>query len=354
MNGKRRIVTLSVLLGTLLLSLALASSSPASPISSKKAQLRLVQARLQTVYHKVDMAVEKYNQATTQLSGIKLQISENEKQLKVAEYNLAIADRQLSARARDIYKTHDVGVTDVLFAASSFDELVTQLDMMERLGNSDVDTVQSIKSYRAEIKDRRVKLDADKKAAAKLVTEAAAQKAEVEGLQNRLESMTAGIKADIKRMEAAQAAAAQRAAAAAAAANGGSTGGGTSNSGNVVDPGGSGHSAVVGIAQAELGKPYVYGAAGPNSFDCSGLTMYVYAEVGVNLYHGATMQQRESSAIPLSELQPGDLIFFGNASFSHHVAIFVSGSTCIEAPHTGDVVRYGTWTGRDAWIGGRY
>ena len=49
--------------------------------------------------------------------------------------------------------------------------------------------------------------------------------------------------------------------------------------------------------------------------------------------------------MPLSDLRPGDLIFFGNASFSHHVAIFVGGSTCIEAPHTGDVVRYGTWTG---------
>jgi len=350
-NGKRRIVTLSVLLGALLLSFAFASSSFASPISSKKAQLRQVQAKLQTVYHKVDMAVEKYNQATTQLSGIKLQISENEKQLKVAEYNLAIADRQLSTRARDIYKTHDVGVTDVLFAASSFDELVTQLDMMERLGNSDVDTVQSIKSYRAEIKDRRVKLDADKKAAAKLVTEAAAQKAEVEGLQNRLESMTAGIKADIKRMEAAQAAAAQRAAAAAAAANGGSTGGGTSNSGNVVDPGGSGHSAVVGIAQAELGKPYVYGAAGPNSFDCSGLTMYCYAQIGIGLSHGATDQQHASTPVPLSALQPGDLVFFGGPSYSYHVGIYVGGGSMINAPHTGAVVSYGSIGG--AWIGGR-
>ena len=50
--------------------------------------------------------------------------------------------------------------------------------------------------------------------------------------------------------------------------------------------------------------------------------------------------------MPLSDLRPGDLIFFGNASFSHHVAIFVGGTTCIEAPHTGDVVRYGTFTGR--------
>ena len=67
MNGKRRTLTFSVLLGTLLLSLLLTTPSLASPISSKKAKLREVQAKLQTVYHKVDMAVEKYNQARSQL-----------------------------------------------------------------------------------------------------------------------------------------------------------------------------------------------------------------------------------------------------------------------------------------------
>jgi cell wall-associated NlpC family hydrolase len=82
--------------------------------------------------------------------------------------------------------------------------------------------------------------------------------------------------------------------------------------------------------------------------------MYCYAQVGIHLSHGATDQQRSSSAVALSDMRPGDLVFFGNASFSHHVAIFVGGTTIIEAPHTGDVVRYGTYTGRDAWIGGRF
>ena len=203
MNGRPRIATLSVLLGTLLLLLTFASSTFASPVSSKKAQLRQVQAKLQTVYQQADVAVEKYNQATSQLATVQAQIKENEHLLKVAEYNLEIANEQLSARAESIYKTRDVGVVDVIFAASSFDDLVTQLDVMERLGNSDVDTVKSIAAYRLDIKDRRVKLGADKKAAAKLVASASAHKAEVEGLQSKLERMTAGIRADIKRLQAA-------------------------------------------------------------------------------------------------------------------------------------------------------
>ena len=194
MNGKRRFVTLSVLLGTLLLTFAFASSALASPVSSKKAQLREVQAKLQTVYHNVDVAVEQYNQATSQLETVAGQVSRNERLLKVAEYNLGVANEQLSARAEDMYRTRDVGVVDVLFAANSFDDLVTQLDLMERLGNSDVDTVKSIAAYQQDIKTRRVKLDADKKAAAKLVASAAEHKSEVEGLQSKLEQMTAGLK----------------------------------------------------------------------------------------------------------------------------------------------------------------
>jgi cell wall-associated NlpC family hydrolase len=346
-NGTRRVVTLSVLLGALLLSLLLTTSSLASPVSSKKAQLREVQAKLQTVYHKVDMAVEKYNQATSQLQTVQEQIKENGRLLKVAEYNLEVANRQLSARAENMYRARDVGVVDVLFAANSFDDLVTQLNLMERLGNSDVDTVKSISAYQQDIRDRRVKLDADKKSAARLVEEAAAQKAEVVALENKLENMTAGIKADIQRLQ--QQAAARAEAAAQAAQNESSSGGG--GGGTVIDPGGSGHSAVVAIAQRYLGVPYVYGGASPSGFDCSGLVMYCYAQIGIGLAHGATAQQQSSTPVPLSALQPGDLVFFGSASYSSHVGIYVGGGSMIHAPHTGAVVSYGSIGG--AWIGGR-
>jgi cell wall-associated NlpC family hydrolase len=251
-----------------------------------------------------------------------------------------------------MYRARDVGVVDVLFEANSFDDLVTQLNLMERLGNSDVDTVKSIAAYQQDIKDRRVKLAADKKAAAKLVAAAASNKAEVEGLQNKLEQMTAGLKSEINRLQAQQAAAAKAAADAAAAAQNG--GGGTSTGGDggtVVDPGGTGNSSVVGIAQRYLGVPYVYGGASPSGFDCSGLTMYCYAQVGVGLSHGATDQQHATTPVPLNALQPGDLVFFGSASYSYHVGIYVGGGSMINAPHTGAVVSYGSISG--AWIGGR-
>jgi len=355
-NGKRRIAVLSLLLGAILLVFALSTQASASPIADKKAQLREVQAKLQGVYHEADLAVEKYNQATSQLTTVQQQIKENQHLLKVAEYNLDVANTQLQSRAESIYKTRDVGIVDVLFASNSFDDLVTQLNLMERLGNSDVDIVKSVAAYQRDIKDRRVKLDADKKAAARLVTERAAQKSAVLAVQGRLEQMTAGIKNDIQRLQEQQAAAARAAARAAAqaaaqpAAGGGTGGGG--GGGAVPDPGGSGNSSVVAIAQRYLGVPYVYGGASPSGFDCSGLTMYCYAQVGVGLAHGATLQQQASTPVPISALQPGDLVFFGNAAFSYHVAIYVGGGSMIHAPHTGAVVSYGSVGG--AWIGGRF
>ena len=352
MNQRRRNAVLT-LLATLLLTLAFVPFASASPISQKKARLREVQAKLQAVYEKADMAVERYNQATSQLETVRHQISENQHLLKVAEYNLDVAREQLQTRAELIYKTRDVGFVDVLFASSSFDELVTQLNAMERFGTSDAETVNAIDAYRADIKDRRIKLQADKKAADKLVAERAAQKNEVLGIQAQLEDMTAGIKADIKRLEDQQAAAARAAAAAAAAATAGATDTdtGTPPSGNI-DPGGPGHPEVVAIAQRYLGVPYVWGGASPSGFDCSGLTMYCYGQIGIGMSHGATDQQRASSPVSIGNLAPGDLVFFGSASYSHHVGIYVGGGSMIHAPHTGAVVSYGSVSG--AWIGGRF
>jgi len=100
----------------------------------------------------------------------------------------------------------------------------------------------------------------------------------------------------------------------------------------------SGAAAAVNTAKAQLGKPYVYGAAGPDSFDCSGLTMYAWRAGGVGLPHSAAMQYDAIAHVSVSQLQPGDLIFYYTPI--SHVGIYVGGGQMIEAPFTGSVVRY--------------
>jgi cell wall-associated NlpC family hydrolase len=87
-----------------------------------------------------------------------------------------------------------------------------------------------------------------------------------------------------------------------------------------------------------IGKPYVFGSPGPNSYDCSGLTAAAWASVGVHLDHYTKDQWNEGAPITKSQLQPGDLVFYFPGSL-HHVAMYIGGDTVVQAPHTGDFVR---------------
>jgi cell wall-associated NlpC family hydrolase len=92
-------------------------------------------------------------------------------------------------------------------------------------------------------------------------------------------------------------------------------------------------------AEAELGKPYRYAGAGPNSFDCSGLTMWAWRTGGVSLPHSATDQYQSTPHVALSSLQPGDLLYFGSSTSDiGHVTMYVSPGRMIEAEDTGTVV----------------
>lgn len=93
----------------------------------------------------------------------------------------------------------------------------------------------------------------------------------------------------------------------------------------------------VAVAQSELGKPYVYGAAGPNAFDCSGLTEYAFAAAGVSLPHNAAEQYAVTDHITAAQLQPGDLVFFYPGI--QHVGIYIGNGEMIDAPNATTVVR---------------
>jgi cell wall-associated NlpC family hydrolase len=93
----------------------------------------------------------------------------------------------------------------------------------------------------------------------------------------------------------------------------------------------------VDTALAQVGDPYVWGAAGPSSFDCSGLTMYAWGAAGVSLPHSSSMQSTVGTAVSYSDLQPGDLVFF--YSPISHVAMYIGNGLIVSAPHTGDVVK---------------
>jgi cell wall-associated NlpC family hydrolase len=93
----------------------------------------------------------------------------------------------------------------------------------------------------------------------------------------------------------------------------------------------------VNTALAQQGKPYVWGGAGPNSFDCSGLSQYAYGAAGISLPHSSKMQSTMGIPVPRADLQPGDLVFF--YSPVSHLGIYIGNGQMVHAPSSGDVVR---------------
>jgi cell wall-associated NlpC family hydrolase len=96
-----------------------------------------------------------------------------------------------------------------------------------------------------------------------------------------------------------------------------------------------GHPEAATIAMKYLGIPYVWGGATPGGFDCSGLVMYVYAQLGISLPHYAAAQYGFGTPVARDQLQPGDLVFFDGLN---HVGIYIGGGQMVHAPQTGDVV----------------
>ncbi|WP_055483411.1 C40 family peptidase [Sphaerimonospora mesophila] len=109
---------------------------------------------------------------------------------------------------------------------------------------------------------------------------------------------------------------------------------------------------VVAYARMQLGKPYAWGAEGPGSFDCSGLTMRAYQYAGIAIPRVAADQWRRGPAVPRGRELPGDLVFMRpGPGGPGHVGVVVAPGQMIHAPRTGDVVRYASYSARSDVVG---
>ena len=329
-------------------------------IAQKKAQAQQIAQQVSALNTKMEFAVEAYDAATQKLAVVQGKIRTNQHQLKVARYNLLVARQILTQHVVSMYKQDKTDVLDVLLSTHTFNDLVTEVNAMRQMGQSDSATVSTITALKKQIAQHRVALLAEGKQATALVAQRASTKGQIAADLQTRQTMLKGVQKQIDQMQAAAAAAAklaaQRAAAAAAAAQnapaqiqsvGGGGGGGTTSTAGA-------HGSVVSIAQQYLGVPYVWGGASPSGFDCSGLAMYCYAQVGISLPHNAAMQYASITHVAHGSEQPGDLVFFGySAGGIHHVGIYVGGGSMIDAPYTGVDVRYDSAFSGDYFASGR-
>jgi cell wall-associated NlpC family hydrolase len=345
---------------------ALTAVSPlhAAPgsVSSKQAEAQSVLAQIQGLDANLERAVDAYNLANEKLAGIEGDLRENKSELKLARSNLRHAQKMLNQNLVEMYTSggkQDNGL-EVLLGATSMDDLITRIDTMNRVSDQSTDVLRQVKTFRAKVKVQRARLQKAHVEQAKLVAERSAQKASIEGQLASRRQMLSSIKDEIAKMQAAeQARQAQLAAQARArlSSNGvavlnASAGAVSEPVGPVYTPPPSKYGGVVGIAMQYLGVPYVYGGASPSGFDCSGLVMYVFNQIGVSLPHNAAAQYGYGMPVSRDQLQAGDLVFFNGLG---HVGIYIGGGQFIHAPHTGDVVKISSLSGwySSTWVGAR-
>jgi cell wall-associated NlpC family hydrolase len=343
---------LALLIGLLL---ATAAGANADSVSSKRAQARAVLVQLQRLDASAQLANSRYRAASAKLRRVERRLAINRQALGVARGNLSRAQRTLAKRLVAIYTSQeDQSSLAVILGAKSLDDLISRIETVNSLSKQDSALIHQVSGFRHQIVRRRTLLRQERVKQHRLVNERAAQRSRIQGRLASERRLYGSVKSQLQQMisqqQAAQAAAASRARVAAkiqAAAPTGSFGVGQS-AGTVP----SGHfSGVVGIAMQYLGTPYVWGGASPSGFDCSGLVMYVFAQVGVSLPHYTVGQYNYPNAVsvPRNELQPGDLVFFAGLG---HVGIYVGNGQFIHAPHTGDVVRIDSLSG--SWYSSEY
>jgi cell wall-associated NlpC family hydrolase len=316
-----------------------------------------VQAEIQQAQSSLERQIEAYNRVHDNYDATKTKLQRSRELLGVAKANLGRAQKNLAASLTQAYKNGDNDDLAYLLASSSFSDLVDNVSVLEKASNASGQLLTTIVKYKKEVSTQEATLQTETAKLHQELGEMAQRKQAIQSQISSLNAREAQISSDIKRLideEQRRQDAAARAAAAAA------TGGGTSSSSTSSSTGGSipippsgtlGGQAVA-IAMQYLGTPYVWGGASPGGFDCSGLVMYVYGQLGVSLPHNAAAQYGMGVAVPRTALEPGDLVFFDGLG---HVGIYVGNGAFIHAPHTGDVVRVSSLSGyySSAFVGAR-
>lgn len=346
----------------------------AETAAEKQAEADAVRNQLVGLQADLETAGENYYAALDEQESA--QRSMEEQQVKIDETTEEIEGLQdrLSTRARSMYRSGSTTFIDFLLGASSFVEFTQNWELLNQINANDADLVDQTKAAREQLqaaKDefaRQEQIAAQKAAECKQIHDEVQVK--VQNATDLMNSLDEEARALLEQEQAAAAAAAAaqaqaeaEAAAAAAGGNGGGNQGGGSNDGGnqgggndggyqggggndgggstIVYPGGGGsagdNSAAYSYACSRIGCPYVWGAEGPDSFDCSGLVTWAYRQLGIELPHQSEAQMaRATRVVSVSEARPGDVLWrYGHVG----IAGGYGGTPYVHAPTFGAYVR---------------
>ena len=352
--------------------------------------------------------MDAYDGARMQLAQLGGALRRNRAQLVQARRTLGVAQGRLARRIVALYTSDQPTALDVVLGASSLGDLVDRLDTAREIGRQDTEIEGEAAAAKAQLERRQAALERAQRNQRQTVARLAVAKAHIQAALARRQQLLSSIRSEIVQIRARERERERRAAAAArarlrrerlvalaaarerqrakartaAAASAPTASAAPSSAQSPPAPSppaassapsppsssppppspppathpsgsiGAGHPEAAAIAARYLGVPYRWGGASPSGFDCSGLVMYVYAQLGISLPHYTVAQYRMGVAVPRDRLQPGDLVFFDGLG---HVGIYIGSNQFIHAPHTGDVVKVSSITGwyAQTYVGAR-
>ena len=306
----------------------------ADPIADKRAEASRLASQLDAQNNRLSVLAERVDAARLKADELNASTAKAEAKLAAATAQSDAAKGRLKDMAVDAYVR---GGTAPAASLTGPDNPAIRQGYLDQLVSGQNDALDAMREAQLSLKEQRATLQAARSQAnaalasvAKDERAAAAAEAQVRASLNKAKGeLGTLVAAEQARRDAADRARSQAALRASRSR--------PANFGPA-PPVGHGAAAAVQAAMAQLGKPYQWGGSGPNSFDCSGLTMWAWRAGGVGLSHSAAAQYGETTHISLADIQPGDLLFYGSPI--SHVGIYVGGGQMINAPHTGDVVRY--------------
>jgi cell wall-associated NlpC family hydrolase len=345
---------------------AAAAPSPAyGQVDAKRAEAAALKEKLTEQGRKLSLADEEFNKARVERQRVAAQASAARDEVVAAERRWKTLRSQLASRVRHLYK-HPGAPIDAWLGATSVSDLARKQKFGSSVLTADTELVLETERARQTVLARAKRLDGVEAVAQGKERAMAGRRAEVAGAvaeqRELLDQVTDEIAQLMEEQRQRELEEARRLAAAQQAANNddadpapaaigdddeadapepGASGSpgtpGDPDAGASPPPVKSGAGTAVATAAAQIGKPYEWAAEGPDSFDCSGLTMYAWEKAGVSLVHSSQAQYASLPHVPRDKLQPGDLVFFGSPI--HHVGIYEGGGIMINAPETGANVR---------------
>ncbi len=318
--------------------------------------------QLQQLSDSLERARSQYDAATYQLAKIQRELKQNKHELHIAKTNLRTSQKRIAQRLVSLYTSDQDSTLEVILGAKSLDDMITRIDNAKSVTALDTSILNQVKTYRTAVKRHGELLARAHAEQSRVVAQRAAAKNSIASKLGQEQGLLSSIRGQIAQMVAADRARQLQMAAVArqrlelqhrlAQQQQADTVVGVSAvtpaSDTVIAPPPT-HGGVVSVALSQLGTPYVWAGSAPGGFDCSGLVMWAYAQVGVSLPHSSYAQYGMGVPVSRDQLQPGDLVFFDGLG---HVGIYIGGDQFVHAPHTGDVVKISSLS--ESWYAAAY